>query len=229
MGTGGMSANDRMRSVMRFSATAALIGLLALPAYSAEPQRQLGVHEHGHGFLNVAIDGASVSIEFQGPGSEVVVSTAAPGSDERKRDAAAAVTTLEQPARLFRFPAAAGCAVTSAKAHFTVIGDEPKGAAHASDAGKTHSSGKAGNHDKGHGHGKAEGHGDGGSHKGHRDYHGAYAFTCTAPAKLSEIGLVYFETFPKAGKLTVQLIGPKGQTQIEATRAAATVDLSRVK
>ncbi len=83
---------------------------------------------------------------------------------------------------------------------------------------------------KGGEHGKEPGKAHGGEkgHQGHRDYHGSYSFTCAAPAKLAEVSLAYFEAFPNAGRLTIQLIGPKGQTQIVATRASATVGLSGV-
>ena len=217
------------RTMYRLATFAAVVGF-AVTAHAAEPNRQLGAHEHGHGFLNVAVDGNMVTIEFQAPGSEVVVSQAAPGSDDRKRDAAAAVKTLEQPERLFSIADAPGCVVTSAKAHFTVIGDDKHGAGKShgetKQSGKSHAGEKPHGHEKAHGHGKP--HGDSGSHKGHRDYHGAYAFTCKSPGALRAIDLVYFETFPKAGKLTVQLIGPKGQTQVEVTAKSARIDLGAV-
>ncbi len=196
-----------------------LFAAAAQPLSASEPPRQLGAHEHGRGFLNIAIEGNRLSLEFQAPGSDVARSETKPDTPERKAAVQATIATLEKPLELFRLPADAGCTLNSSKARMTIIGEDDH---------KQHG-------DKGHGHAKheqhskqdkhAHGHKAGGDHRGHADYHGAYQFTCTTPARLTAIELPYFKVFPRAQKLSVQMIGQKGQTGIEATPAKPVVSL----
>jgi hypothetical protein len=206
---------------------AALLALpfcLALPIMSEaqEAKRQLGTHEHGKGFLNMALEGNRLTVELQAPGSDIARSETKPDTPERKAAVAAAIATLEKPLDLFRLPAEAGCTMTSAKARMTVIGEDDH------KPGTAASHGKPG-HEKGHGHAKHAAHGDhkaGDGHRGHSDYHGEYQFTCATPARLTTVELTYFKAFPRAEKLSIQLIGPKGQTQAEATTAKPVVSLA---
>lgn len=201
---------------------------LALPILSEaqEARRQLGTHEHGKGFLNMALEGSRLTIEFQAPGSDIARSETKPDTPERKAAVAAAIATLEKPTELFRLPPEAGCTVTSAKAKMTVVGEDDHKHGAAAPHGKSDHK-KAG--EKGHGHEKHAKYGDhkaGDDHRGHTDYHGEYQFTCATPARLTTVELTYFKAFSRAEKLSIQLIGPKGQTQAEATTAKPVVTLS---
>src|SRR6185369_1509759 len=55
-----------------------LLGLLfiasavASPAFAAEEHRELGVHEHGRGTLNIAIEGNKVTMELEAAGVDIV-------------------------------------------------------------------------------------------------------------------------------------------------------------
>jgi hypothetical protein len=190
--------------------------LAAVPAMSQDHQRQLGAHEHGRGFLSIAIEGNRVAVEFQAPGSDIARSESKPNTPERKAAVEAAIATLEKPLELFRLPAEAGCTLVSAKARMTIIGE---------DDAKKHGEKKSHGHPKEGTHG-GHGHKAGEDHRGHSDYHGSYQLTCTTPARLTSIDLPYFKVFTRAQKLTVQIIGPKGQTQAEATAAKPIVSLA---
>jgi hypothetical protein len=206
---------------MRFVLAALTLSLGLIPPVSAqEPKRQLGKHEHGRGFLNIAIEGQRLSIELQAPGSDIARSETKPDTPERKAAVAAAIATLEKPLELFKLPADAGCRLVSAKAHMTIIGE---GDHHGHGEKKSHGHG----HDKQAKHG-SHGHKSGDDHRGHSDYHGAYQLACTAPSQLVSVELTYFNTFPRAHKLTIQMIGPKGQTQAEATKAQPIVKLGGI-
>lgn len=52
---------------------------------------------------------------------------------------------------------------------------------------------------------------------GHSDIEAAYTFSCSAPDKLTDVDLKFFKAYPKARKMTVSVITPKGQLQVEAT------------
>jgi hypothetical protein len=206
----------------RFITLVSLGVLAAVPAHSQDHHRQLGAHEHGRGFLNIAVEGNRVSMEFQAPGSDIARSETKPNTPERKAMVEAAIATLEKPLELFRPAAEAGCTVVAAKARMTIIGEsDGKGHGGAKHDGGSHGHAKQAKDEK-HGHG----HKAGEDHRGHSDYHGSYELTCTAPARLTSFELPYFKAFPRAQKLTVQIIGPKGQTRAEATAAKPTVSLS---
>jgi len=187
------------------------------PVAGEEHKRQLGVHEHGHGFLNIAIEDNGVLIELQAPGSDIARTETKPNTPERKVVVEAAIATLEKPLELFRFPAEAGCEVTSAKATMAVIGEDEDGS-HA---------GKGDHHDKqASEHEHAEGREGGEDHRGHSNYHGTYQLKCSAPQRLTGFELLYFKVFPRTEKLSLQIIGPNGQTQLEVTAATPRVSLA---
>ncbi len=56
---------------MRIAALLAAGVGIAVPAWTAQAQhRELGPHQHGHGTLNIAIEGGRVSMELDVPGAE---------------------------------------------------------------------------------------------------------------------------------------------------------------
>jgi hypothetical protein len=210
--------------------------VLASPASAQEARRQLGTHEHGRGFLNIAIEGTRVSIELQAPGSDIAQSETKPDIPEREAAVAAAIATLEKPLELFRLPVEAGCAVSSAKARMTIVGEGEHGHdkpdAHGKDtSGPDHRHNEQVKVDEHTGGEKNAAHGDhelGNDHRGHTDYHGNYELTCAEPTKLATVELLYFKAFPRAERLSIQIIGPKGQTQVEAGTAQPILALGGV-
>ena len=58
---------------MRTAALLVAVLGIALPAWAAQAQhRELGPHQHGHGTLNIAIEGERVSMELDVPGADIV-------------------------------------------------------------------------------------------------------------------------------------------------------------
>ena len=97
---------------MRFILVAAVAALTPLFAANAEEKRQLEPHEHGHGALNIAIEGDRVSLELEAPGDDLVGFEHAPKTDAEAAAIAKATSLLSDPLTLFGVPAAAGCQVT---------------------------------------------------------------------------------------------------------------------
>lgn len=87
------------------------LALLAAPAAGQQERRQLGPHEHGHGGLNIAIDGPLLLIELDVPGADILGFEHAPGTPEQNAAVARAEALLRDPRSLFVVPAAAGCRV----------------------------------------------------------------------------------------------------------------------
>lgn len=171
----------------------------------AETKRQLGAHEHGHGKLNVAIEGHSLIMEFEVPGADIVGFEHAATSEEDKAAIRGAKKTLATSKSLFSLTEAAGC--TQTKAKVTLAGeDEHHKEAHASHKSTSHGPGE-------------EEHGE------HSEFHVGYAFKCSDIGALGSIGFPYFEQFPNSEELDVTLITDKGQKEFEVNRDRNRIDL----
>jgi len=102
-----------------------LAALAALHAEASET-RSADAHEHGHGQLNVAIEGNSVLMELEIPGVDIVGFEHEAKSGADKAAVAAAETKLKDGAALFRFE---GAACTFDEAHVENGHEEPGGEA----------------------------------------------------------------------------------------------------
>lgn len=189
---------------LRVCSVVALLAGLAGSAI-AETKRQLDAHEHGHGKLNIAIEGASLVMELEAPGADIVGFEHEAKSDSDKAALERAKETLAKSTSLFSLPAAAGCSLAEAKV--ALEGEDE-------------------HHEKGHG---SHGHGAHGDHKEkhseHSEFHVQYEFKCTDISALGSIGFPYFEQFPNAEELDVTLITDKGQKKFEVNRERNRIDL----
>jgi hypothetical protein len=181
-----------------------LIALVAaMPAF-AEDTRELDAHEHGVGALNIAIDDTTVAMEFHAPGADIVGFEYAAESDTDLAAIEAAVATLSAPLELFVLPDAAACALTEAQAELESEEDH--------DEHDDHSD---------------EDHAEHAEEAGHTEFHAEYALTCDNPDALTEITFAYFETFPNAQEVDVQIITASGAQAFEVERHAPVLDLGR--
>lgn len=183
--------------------TTAILG--ATIASAQDTRRELGAHQHGQGTLDVAIEGNKLTLEFRAPGDDIVGFEGKAKTAKAKQALAAALAILEKPLALFILPDAAQCTVVSAKAKVGADDD------HAHDHGKPKSTkSPAAKHD----HAKSE----------HSEFHADYVLTCAQPSLAASIDFGYFKLFPKAEKVGVQIIAPKGQTSAQATPAKPRVE-----
>lgn len=90
-----------------------LAALVASPATASET-RSSDAHEHGHGQLNIAIEGNSVLMELEIPGADIVGFEHEPKSDADKAAMINAEKKLKDGAALFRFQ---GATCTFEQAH----------------------------------------------------------------------------------------------------------------
>ena len=99
------------------AAFAALTIAAAAPtlARAADEHRELGPHVHGHGTLNIAVEGKRVSMELEVPGMDIVGFEHDATTADQKAAVEKAKAQLAQPLALFKLPAAAGCTVADAK------------------------------------------------------------------------------------------------------------------
>lgn len=191
---------------------AAGLGLAAAAGAGFAQERQLGPHEHGRGTLNVALEGARLSMELEAPGMDIVGFEHAASTDKQKVAVEAAKKQLAAPQALFELPATAGCVLKEAKVAIEAEDhDHEHGEEHGHDAKDV--AGK--DHDAGTDHAEHE----------HSAFRAEYAFDCKAPASLTTIAFGYFKAFAGAQKLDVTVVTPKQQSRFEVSRAKPRLDL----
>ena len=236
---------------MSFKFSTAL-SLPILTAGAAHTQtRALDAHQHGHGALNIAFEGASVAMELEVPGADIVGFEHPAESDADRALIDAAIAQLAKPLELFAMPAAAGCTVTAANVALLgeddhdEHGDDHKDE-HADDHKDEHDDDHKDEHDDDHKDEHADDHKDehdddhkddhADDHKdehadeegeeSHNEFHAEYALTCADPSAIDAIEFVYFERFPNAAELDIQLISDKGAKGFEVERDEPRLDLS---
>lgn len=211
----------------------AIAASLALPAL-AQGQRGLSAHEHGHGQLGIAIEGDAVVMELDVPGADIVGFEHPAESAEDRAAIEQAVTQLASPLALFVLPEAGNCSVTAA--NVTLLGDDHgehgdhEHEDHAEEHGDhDHEEHADADHDdhahEGHEDEHAEHDHDEEEVGGHTEFRAEYALTCGAPEELTQIDFAYFETFPNAQRLTVQLVSGVAAKAFEVGRDAPVLAL----
>jgi|TARA_B100000768_G_scaffold6918_1_gene7784 hypothetical protein len=183
------------------------IALSATPSL-AEETTQLDAHEHGVGQLNIAFDENKVAMELHAPGADIVGFEYGAKSDVDLAAIDAALQTLSDPLGLFLLPEAASCIVITAHAKL-----ESEDSDHDDHDEEGHD-----DHDE-------EGHDDHDEAPGHTEFHAEYLLECANLTEMSAITFSYFEIFPNALELEVQVISDKGATAFEIERDVAKLDL----
>jgi Protein of unknown function (DUF2796) len=182
-----------MQNLFLITAAAIVAGSCAL---AAEEHRQLGPHEHGHGRLDIAIEGKRMSMELEVPGADIVGFEHEASTPEQKTAVEKAKATLGDALSVFKLPADAGCRLADAKVAIQPEDEHEHDAAdHKDDAAH-----------------EGEGH-------HHSEFHVTYAIDCAAPEKLTGIDFKYFDDFAGAQQLDINLVTEKGQTHYQVTRA----------
>jgi len=177
---------------------AAAMIALASPA-EAQKKRQLDAHQHGHGTLNIAIEGNRVTMELEVPGADIVGFEHAATTSAQKNTISAAKTKLADPLQLLKLSAAANCRLQEANVEIVTGAEADRDS-------------KAGKHAS--------------KESSHSEFRALYGLECTAPDKLAGIEFAYFNTFKEAKELEVNLTTSKGQTKYRVTRAKPRISLS---
>lgn len=187
--------------------TLLLCGLLAAAwAGAAGAHRQQGSHEHGRGTLNIAVEGARVTMELEVPGADIVGFEHAARTNQQKAAIEKARTQLMAPLALFVLPATAGCRAGEATVAL---------------AGEDHDADKKAAPQAG-----VEAKKPAGEEESHSEFRARYAFDCASTANITAIDFAFFRAFPAAQRLDVNVITQKGQTKFEVTRAKPRISLS---
>ena len=191
------------------------IALSATPSL-AEETTQLDAHEHGVGQLNIAFDENKIAMELHAPGADIVGFEYGAKSDADLAAIDAALQTLSDPLGLFLIPEAASCIVITA--HAKLESEDSDHDDHDEEGNDDHDEEGHDDHDE-------EGHDDHDEAPGHTEFHAEYLLECANLTEISAITFSYFEIFPNALELEVQVISDKGATAFEIERDVAKLDL----
>ena len=194
----------------------ALTAVVATPALAQEA-RQLNAHEHGVGQLDIAFDGDQIAMELHAPGADIVGFEYGAESAEDRAAVDAAVAALAKPLDLFVLTEAAGCSIVNASAG---LESEEEHDAHDDDHDDDHAADEDSHDDH-----ADEGHEDHADEADHTEFHAEYLLTCADPSAVTDITFAYFDAFPNALEVEVQVISDTGATSFEVERDAPTLDL----
>ncbi|WP_342077245.1 DUF2796 domain-containing protein [Yoonia sp. SS1-5] len=198
-----------------------LIALVAaMPAFG-EQTRQLDAHEHGVGKLNIAIDGTTVAMEFHAPGADIVGFEYVAESDADIAAIDAALVTLGAPLDLFTVPDAAACTV--AETQVALESEE----AHDDHGEDDHGHDDDGHDDHGHDDHSDDDHAAHEEEAGHTEFHAEYTLNCENADALTSIAFGYFDTFPNAQEVEVQIITASGAQGVVVERDAPELNIGQ--
>jgi hypothetical protein len=172
--------------------------ILVSPALSAPAH---GPHEHGAARLDLAVEGASVTITLESPLANFLSFEHAPRTERQKEDARALVARLQQADGLFRLSGAAGCRLEKVTLEAEALEEILR---------ESSSPGAA----RGGGDEHAEHDGEEGEHS---DLDAEYSFRCARPEVLHELEVALFSVWPGLRELDVRTVTPAGQGAAELT------------
>ncbi len=200
---------------MRMMRTAWVLGaalaLTALPAYAQEEHRHLGAHVHGHGRLNIAVEGKIVSMELEVPGADIVGFEHEPSTPEQKAALEKAKAKLADGLLLFTPVSSADCSLKNAKVAALAEHEDEHEHEHEHEA-----------------HGSADARNDEEAGHHHSEFHVEYSLECSSPSRLTAMTFDYFKAFPNAQELDIAVITPKGQSSFEVKRDKPSLDLTGI-
>jgi hypothetical protein len=184
------------------------VGLLLAPGAGASEttHREHGAHEHGHGRLNLVIDGNDLLIELHMPGVNVVGFEHEPATEEEKQAVRDALAALRRGEELFLPPEAAMCTAQAGTAELETM-EHHEEAAH----GDEEDEGEETQAEDGEEHEDA-------AEEAHAEVHAEYRFHCDVPAELVRLEVRLFERLENVEEIDVQFVTPthQGATELHA-------------
>lgn len=196
--------------------------LFLLPIAGFAESRQVDSHAHGVAELNVAVDGASLQMEYVAPAANITGFEHA-ATSPAEIQAVEEATSVLLSGRMFDLPEAAGCTLADAAIQEEDHSEDHE--SHEDDHSEDHES-----HDDDHSE-DHESHGDDHSddHASdedvHSEFHVLYQYECRDPAALEHIDVNIFDLFPGNEQIDAQVITATGQGGTELTAAGNRIEL----
>ena len=213
------------------SATALASVLLACTAFAAsdDERREHEAHEHGHGTLDIVVEGEELVIELRIPAVNVVGFEHAPKDDAEREAVRQALVPFGNATSLFVLSAEADCEVEEAEAAISSMGheDEHEGEGHGDGDGHDHE--KDEHETDEHAKDEHEEHAEDGSDsdaEAHSELRATYHFHCHAPERLGEIDVRAFAHLRDAEEVDVRVVTPAAQLAMELHPGSTVVRLA---
>ena len=201
---------DAVRRMCPVAALAAVLVAGTAIAESDRKHREHDAHEHGHGTLDIVVEGEELVIELRMPAVNVVGFEHAPRDDAEREAVRQALVPFADGASVFLLPEGAECEPEAAEVEIFSMESEDDHAA------------KDGEKDDGHGHktdkhAKAEDdeHEADSTEEAHSELHATYHFHCHAPGQLDRIDARVFEHLRDAEEIDVRVVTTTAQLAME--------------
>ena len=203
-----------MKNTILLAACAALL--------AASPAVAHGPHEHGAARLNVAVDGAVVSIDLESPLANALPFEHAPTTPAQREAVQNMAATLHRAENIFIFPAAAQCRLNDVSLQSGALPAELLAATPAQQPAKpahqTHAADQAHADNDSH-----DNHDNHAAEAEHADMDASFTFECARPDALTGMDVALFSAWPALRELRVQLVSPAGQHAAELNDKAHTL------
>lgn len=224
----------------------ALLAGVALAA-SDDGHREHDPHEHGHGALDIVLEGEELVAELRIPAVNVVGFEHAPRDDTEREAVREAIARFSNAAAVLAPTADAECEIEDVEAeiagtdhdgHWRVgtRGDAEEGhegedhAKHEHDEDE-HEEGHAKHehdeeHEEEHAKHEHEEHAGESGAEAHSELHATYRFHCHAPDRLVRVDVRVFELLHEAEEIGVRVVTPTAQTAMDLHPGETVVEIS---
>ena len=153
-------------------------------------------HVHGQAELEVAVEGANLTVTLRSPLDSLLGFERAPRTAGQKAAAETLLQRLRDPAALFKASAAAGCAPVATEIDAPVLGVPPAAAGGTKPADKD----------------------------AHAELVSTMRFRCEQPAQLRALDVALFEQYRRLHRIEARVVGPRGQSSTRLTPARRTLN-----
>ena len=157
-------------------------------------------HEHGAAKVNIAVDGAQVSITLESPLDNLLAFEHRPATQEQRGKVREMARRMHQAETLFQLTPAAECRLekvrlASEKLDATLLDPNIPLEPAPADGGKGQS-----------------GKGKKAAKEEHGDLDADFVFKCAKPENLNSVDVLLFSAWPKIKKIEARAVTPKGQS-----------------
>ena len=222
----GVNTGRNLDGASRMRPALAIVTLLvASPAFSESEgeHRQHGAHEHGHGTLDIVVEGEDLVVELRIPAVNVVGFEHAPRNDSERDAVRQALVPFRDAASVLVPSAEAKCEIEKVEAG--IAGWDQKENGHR-DAEERHENERRGHEDDEHDAHAREEHASEFDAEAHSELHAAYHFRCHAPERLTRIDAGLFDHLQDAEEIDIRVVTATAQMARELHPGETVVGLA---
>ena len=196
--------------------------------------RSADSHIHGGANLSVVSEKNLVMVELETPLYNLLGFEYEPRSAAEKETVSSAQNLLSRPEELITFNADSGCRFNAVSYDISLFKTAAEATesddhshAHEDDDDHKHDENAHDHNDEHYDHKDADDHDDHDDHAGHKDVILNYTAQCSAPEKLKNITVEFFENFPNLTDLELVYLGPSVQRSAELSAQQNSADISK--